>query len=502
MNIAKIKKLSMTHLPPLKKFTAYKKILLYNFILHIIAVSAVIRADYYYIDDLGRAAQGYRGWDNFSRHLSNMLAPFVHGGSYLTDISPLPQLLALFVISLSGTILLYLFSDGKKIAPWKIIAVLPLGLSPYFLECLSYKYDSPYMAISVLASILPFLFMECGMVPYAIASVAGILAMCMTYQAASGIYPMIVIFLVYKQWNRKSSLQETIRFLSVSCASYAVAILFFQTFIMHKVDDYVSSSVFPLSQLLPGYCKNVYSYCGTLYLDFKKEWLLLIIFMMTAFLFLSVRDSLQKKGSAFIVSLFALGAAGLSSYGLYPALQAPLFSPRAMYGVGAFLALIMITIVNAEKIYPAKIVCACLCWCFFVFAFTYGNALAAQKNYTDFRIQLVIEDLNELEIMNTEEIKKIQLIGNIGKAPVIRNMPQNYQMLNRLIPDTFGGGWMWREAYFYNYFDLRNIEQIAEWTNGWDPSSEAMNQELPVVKDTMYHRISSDGTYVLIELKS
>ena len=113
-----------------------------------------------------------------------------------------------------------------------------------------------------------------------------------------------------------------------------------------------------------------------------------------------------------------------------------------MYGVGAFLALIMITIVNAEKIYPAKVVCACLCWCFFVFAFTYGNALAAQKNYTDFRVQLVIEDLNELEIMNTEEIKKIQLSGNIGKAPVIRNMPQNYQMLNRLVPDTFGGGWM------------------------------------------------------------
>lgn len=137
-----------------------------------------------------------------------------------------------------------------------------------------------------------------------------------------------------------------------------------------------------------------------------------------------------------------MGAAGLSSYGLYPALQVPLFSPRAMYGVGAFLALIMITIVNAEKIYPAKVVCACLCWCFFVFAFTYGNALAAQKNYTDFRVQLVIEDLNELEIMNTEEIKKIQLSGNIGKAPVIRNMPQNYQMLNRLVPDTFGGGWM------------------------------------------------------------
>lgn len=90
--------------------------------------------------------------------------------------------------------------------------------------------------------------------------------------------------------------------------------------------------------------------------------------------------------------------------------------PYAIASVAGILAMCM-TYQAASGIYPAKIVCACLCWCFFVFAFTYGNALAAQKNYTDFRVQLVIEDLNELEIMNTEEIKKIQLIGSIGQAP-------------------------------------------------------------------------------------
>lgn len=39
-----------------------------------------------------------------------------------------------------------------------IAAVVPLGLSPWFLECFSYKFDSPYMALSVLASVIPFIF--------------------------------------------------------------------------------------------------------------------------------------------------------------------------------------------------------------------------------------------------------------------------------------------------------------------------------------------------------
>lgn len=160
-----------------------------------IALSALLRANFGYVDDLARIAKGYRGWDDFGRYLNNVLSPFLHGDYYLTDVSPLPQLLAAFIMALAGSCILVVFSDGKGHSIWEIATILPMGLSPYFMECFSYKFDSPYMALSVLASVCPFLLMKTKM--YSILSVLSVMAMCMTYQAASGIYPMMVLFIFF-----------------------------------------------------------------------------------------------------------------------------------------------------------------------------------------------------------------------------------------------------------------------------------------------------------------
>ena len=136
----------------------YRTPLLVLSLLLLLSISSILRADFKYVDDIGRTVNGYRGWSNFSRYLSSFFSIFLHGDTYLTDISPLPQVLAIFVMGISSILLLHLFSNGKKITFWNILAVIPLTINPYFLECLSYKYDAPYMAISVLSSIVPFLF--------------------------------------------------------------------------------------------------------------------------------------------------------------------------------------------------------------------------------------------------------------------------------------------------------------------------------------------------------
>ena len=50
--------------------------------LFLLALSSVLRANFAYYDDLGRVAQGYRGWSNFSRYLSSFLSVFLHGDPY------------------------------------------------------------------------------------------------------------------------------------------------------------------------------------------------------------------------------------------------------------------------------------------------------------------------------------------------------------------------------------------------------------------------------------
>ena len=141
----------------------------------------------------------------------------------------------------------------------------------------------------------------------------------------------------------------------------------------------------------------------------------------------------------------------------------------------------------------SKILCLTLSWMFFAFAFTYGNALYVQDKYTDYRIELVIQDLEDLNILNEDKDIKLQILGTIPLAPSIRNMPQTYKILNRLIPTTFRGDWFWGTYKFYNYYDLKNITKSK--------NSGLKNKDLPILKDNIYHTIKGDDKDVIVELK-
>ena len=62
----------------LKEYSCCKRTIVVLFFVFLIAIIAIIRADFYYVDDMGRAAEGYKGWGDFSRYLSNLLSIILH----------------------------------------------------------------------------------------------------------------------------------------------------------------------------------------------------------------------------------------------------------------------------------------------------------------------------------------------------------------------------------------------------------------------------------------
>ena len=72
--------------------------------IYLVASWAIIRANFSYVDDIGRTYAGYHGWLDWSRWSTEALATLVHAGWHLTDISPLPQIMAC-VIMASGVII-------------------------------------------------------------------------------------------------------------------------------------------------------------------------------------------------------------------------------------------------------------------------------------------------------------------------------------------------------------------------------------------------------------
>jgi len=461
--------------------------------IYTLGISAILRANFNYIDDMGRVAGGYRNWKNFSRFLSEALSPFIHMDSYLTDVSPLPQLIAVLLLTFSGIILLYIVYERNCFSIWELIALVPLGLNPYFLECISYKYDSPYMALSVLGGILPFLYRKKSAITYIGASVIGTVAVCTSYQAAAGIYPMITIVLMLQMWSNKDTFRKTVGFCLRSVTGYGLGIAFFKVIIMVPVETYVSNSLIGIRELVPGIFNNLKKYYTLVKSDFKTFWLVLVVVLAIGFVWTEVYLSGQNKYLSVVVSTVSLLFMGLLCFGMYPALSAPLFSPRAMYGFGIFIAILEVNIVGRQGKFIFRISALAVSWMFFVFTFTYGNALYTQKEYTDFRIQTVMEDFNDIDVFHSGQTVTVQISGTIGQSPILKNMPQDYQILNRLVPITFREKWWWGQCGFYQYYALKNV--IA------DSSVDLTTYELPVLEDKMYHTIKGKDNYILVELK-
>jgi hypothetical protein len=226
--------------------------------IYLVGISAILRANFNYIDDIGRVAYGYKGWGNFSRILSNLFSSFIHMDYYLTDVSPLPQIIAVAIMALSGVILMVILYERTHYVLIEIVALIPLCLNPYFLECISYKYDAPYMALSVLGAIMPLLYRKRSEISYIVVSAIGTIIVCTTYQASSGIYPILVILLMLRMWiNQEENNSRIIRFCIQSIIGYGVGMVVFRTFLMTSTDSYVSNSLPGIKSFIPNFVQNL-----------------------------------------------------------------------------------------------------------------------------------------------------------------------------------------------------------------------------------------------------
>jgi len=462
--------------------------------VYLLGILTIIRANFLYMDDLGRSIEGYRGWYNWSRYVSEFFSIVVHGDTNLTDISPLPQLLAVLILSISSVLLAYIVGN-KKITIVKLLASIPLGFFPYFLACLSFKFDAPYMALSILACIVPFLFIA-RKKAFMFVSVISLLIMCMTYQAASGVYFLILILLCFRSWNkREKSYKEILSFLGIAVFVFCFAILLFRLFIMRSYTvQNISTTMFPFPLIVTGMLNNIKNYALIVNHDLGMIWKIGIALVLLFFIAKSMKQSAQKKLFSFFVSISVIVISFIASYGVYSLLEKPLYNPRALFGFGVFLAVLCIYVVSDYKKFAIVAVLA-LNWCLFGFAFSYGNALADQARYAEFRIGILLHDLSALYPDPDKKDISIQLKNSIDYAPSIKNIAKHYPVIEQLVPKRLGTGNEWDYCgYFpihFNYLQSMNTDLLIDYNS----------LNLPVVLDSYYHTIQSDGDHILITLK-
>ena len=259
---------------------------------------------------------------------------------------------------------------------------------------------------------------------------------------------------------------------------------------------YVSTSAPPISSVVPNIVENIKQFYTCVFIDFKNVWLLLICILMICFIISTTGYSQRNKILTAVVAGVFLSICLVMAFGLYPVLSDTLVCPRSMYGFCVFLAFLGVEVAKQGRQLLLQIPSIVLCWSFFVFSFTYGNALAVQKEYAEFRIEQVISDLNDLECLEDEGKTRLSIAGTIGHSPILEAMPEDGKILRNLVPIVFygedsGDGWG-RYRLFYYYKMQSFLESDMD---------ETVDEEDKVLKDTMYHTIYGNGDRILVQLK-
>lgn len=134
-----------------------KAYLLLIILIYQVAVLSIGIINFPYLDDNARQVAGMTDFGTtYARWGSEFLSWFVQGSRHLTDLGLTTPILTGLILSLTSILAIYIINDQKISWGSSLVATL-IGLNPWFLQCLSFRFDSPYMALSIFVRFFLFI---------------------------------------------------------------------------------------------------------------------------------------------------------------------------------------------------------------------------------------------------------------------------------------------------------------------------------------------------------
>jgi len=194
------------------KQDGFFKKFIFTYLVYFLGILSIIQANFLYKTDVQRVAEDVWGdgnWRHAGRFLNDLLVYIFHFDSYPRDISPLSQLIGIFFLSIASMILVYCLCKKRGYLAFFFSTVL--GLSPYFLQIISYNFDCLFYSASVLFVVVPFLFYKNDRAFYLI-SALGLFLAYSSWQASISIYMIIVTYLFWLDFcNPKISVKSWLK---------------------------------------------------------------------------------------------------------------------------------------------------------------------------------------------------------------------------------------------------------------------------------------------------
>lgn len=435
----------------------YRGQFLVVFLVYCLSMLSIWRASFSYMDDLGRAIDGYDWSFEFNRYSSSILAHIFSVNMRLIDVSPWFQIIAVAILSVASLLVAYIVSGWRKPKWPVVIASMFIGLTPFMAGIMLYKFDSVCMAASMLFGLLPVAIWgkvnnknQRHKALYFVFATICVLFVLTSYQASCGIIIVAAIGAVAAEllrsskirWNVVKTLLLKIGILVASCA-IACAVFYF---VLPSPEGYRSTGLVNISSIIPHIIDTVGQIFEVLIHAMSIEWKVVVALAVLVSILLAVLCS-RKKGlgklfDGFILVIFLIMSIPVS-YGIYFLLEeaTPLSEydwGRYLIGCGVALAFFFamcfavissrIKYVSMNAIAIAPVICTL--YGFFVFYLALGNGLADQERFIESRVNSFIAMADRIGIDSDDSI---QFYGSIGLSPVMKHVQEQYPITRYII---------------------------------------------------------------------
>ncbi|HID3221775.1 TPA: glucosyltransferase domain-containing protein [Enterobacter cloacae] len=348
-----------------------------------------------YQDDILRAANGEAYWGVLGRPLSDVVVMSLGFGSgFVVDSFPLSLILAGTLLGASSVILYCRFAISRGIASGLVFSLF--SLSPFFLQNLSYHFDSFPMMIGVFLAVLPYSKMAASW-KLAFRLLFG--AMCIVlalslYQATINVFiSLCAIEIAYALYSRAGGI-DALKMSVERAVSAIIGMLVYMKgvapfFLSKNVhSDLVVNAEQPLKSLSYN-VERFWNIASSLLNDsLYMAWFLAFAVAIAGLLVLSYRllrsdFSSLSKVIGLVVLVLGIAVASFSIVGPFIFVDKTVVAPRVMMGLPGFMLLIgyLASMLSSKRITTV----ACIIPVMFSLSYSsaYGNASKHQRSLED-----------------------------------------------------------------------------------------------------------------------
>ncbi|WP_203453241.1 glucosyltransferase domain-containing protein [Enterobacter hormaechei] len=376
-----------------------------------------------YQDDILRAANGEAYWGVLGRPLSDVVVMSLGFGSgFVVDSFPLSLILAGTLLCASSVILYCRFAMSRGIASGLVFSLF--SLSPFFLQNLSYHFDSFPMMLGVFLAVLPYSKMAASW-KLSFRLLFG--AMCVVlalsfYQATINVFlSLCAIEIAYVLYSRTGGI-DALKMSVERAVSAIIGLLVYMKgvapfFLSKNVhSDLVVNAEQPLKSLSYN-VDRFWNIASSLLNDsLYMAWILAFAVAIAGLLVLSCRIlrsdfSLFSKVIGLVVLVLGIAVASFSIVGPFIFVDKTVVAPRVMMGLPGFMLLIgyLASMLSSKRITTV----ACIIPVMFSLSYSsaYGNASKHQRSLED----KVFYDIAS-SLPSKLDGKKVYISGQISTA--------------------------------------------------------------------------------------